>query len=191
MNEHGASTTMTMSVACADEAPSATATPEVIEVIDGGLLTTVQDLPGRLGYWPVGVPPSGPMDDLSHRLVNRIVGNPEEATALELTRVGPTLRFPTPTVVAIGGAHMPIVVDGRTAPSWTPIAVPAGAVVDIGAVDGPGTRATLAVAGGLAVEPYLGSRSTFTLGGFGGHEGRPLRPGDVLAIAGADTDCSR
>ncbi|MCU1453712.1 MAG: Allophanate hydrolase subunit 2, partial [Acidimicrobiales bacterium] len=154
-----------------------------LEVLAGGPSTTVQDVPGRVGYWHVGVPPNGPMDDLSHRLVNRVVGNASSAAALELTGAGLTLRGTEPTVIALGGAPMPLRVDGRPQPPWAPVAVPVGAVVEVGATSGPGLRATLAVRGGLDVPTYLGSRSTFTLGGFGGHEGRTLRAGDVLGLA--------
>jgi urea carboxylase len=153
-----------------------------IEVLDGGAHTTVQDVPGRIGYWHVGVPPSGPMDDLSHRLANRVVGNAAGAAALELTGRGPALRFADPAVIAVVGAVMPFTVDGRPGQAGVPMAVAAGADVVFGAVDGPGLRASLAVRGGID-EPFeLGSRSTFALGRIGGHEGRALEPGDVLAV---------
>ncbi|MCU1358682.1 MAG: hypothetical protein JWM89_4100 [Acidimicrobiales bacterium] len=158
---------------------------ESVEVVAGGPFTTVQDAPGRIGYWHVGVPPNGPMDDLSHRLANRVVGNAESAAALELTGSGPRLRFSEPAIVALGGAAMSFRVDGRSCPAWVPVPVPAGSILEIGTVQGPGLRATLAVRGGIDVPVYLGSRSTFTLGAFGGHCGRPLADGDVLAI-GAD-----
>src|SRR5712691_4303858 len=112
-------------------------------------MTTVQDLPGRVGYWHVGVPPNGPMDDLSHRLVNRVLGNRATAAALELTGAGPTLRFLAPATVAVGGAAMPVAVDGRPVPPWTPFDVAAGSVVTVGATGGPGLRATLGVRGGF------------------------------------------
>ena len=156
--------------------------PATMEVVDGGPFTTVQDLPGRIGYWHVGVPPSGPMDDLAHRLANRVVGNHPGAPALELTGAGPVLRFPEPAVIAIGGAAMPIRVDARAVEPWTPVDVPAGGVVTIGSTNGPGLRAAFAVRGGFVVDPFLGSCSTFTLGRFGGHDGRPLATGDVLSI---------
>ncbi len=167
------------------EAPVEGHAAATMEVVDGGPLTTVQDLPGRTGLWHVGVPPSGPMDDLAHRLANRLVGNPEEAAALELTTAGPTLRFSAPCVVALGGAAMRTTVDGRPVAPWTAVTVPAGATVRVGPVDGPGMRATLAVRGGLDCVPYLGSRSTFTLGAFGGHAGRALRAGDVVPVGDA------
>ncbi|MEY2430697.1 MAG: urea carboxylase [Acidimicrobiaceae bacterium] len=151
-------------------------------VLDGGVFTTVQDVPGRIGYWHVGVPPNGPMDDLSHRLVNRVLGNSSSAAALELTGRGPTLRFDYESTIAIGGTDMPLTVDGVAQPRWTPVVVPAGAVVEIGRTEGPGLRATLGVRGGLDVPKFLGSRSTFVLGGFGGHHGRPLEAGDRLGI---------
>jgi biotin-dependent carboxylase-like uncharacterized protein len=159
----------------------------VITVHEGGVLTTVQDVPGRVGYWHVGVPPNGPMDDLSHRLVNRILGNAEPAAALELTGVGPVLRFDDSATFAVGGAPMPVTVDDVHVAPWTAIAVPAGAVVRVGRCTGPGVRATLGVRGGIDVPRYLGSRSTFTLGNFGGHDGRALQEGDRLAI-GDDVD---
>ena len=153
-----------------------------VEVLAPGLVTTLQDHPGRLGLWAVGVPPSGPMDDRSHRLANRLVGNPEGAVALEMTRIGPTLRFDRDARVCLGGARMAADLDGAPVPWWTPFAVSRGRTLRLGAVEGPGARAYLAVAGGFAVPPYLGSASTFTLGGFGGHGGRALRTGDILRL---------
>ena len=95
-------------------------TPALIEVLAGGPMTTVQDAPGRVGYWHVGVPPNGPMDDLSHRLVNRVLGNRPGAAALELTGAGPTLRFTADATIALGGATMPLLVDGRPVAAWAP-----------------------------------------------------------------------
>jgi urea carboxylase len=145
-------------------------------------MTTVQDLPGRVGYWHIGVPPNGPMDDLSHRLVNRVLGNAPGAAGLELTGAGPTLRFNVDATIALGGAPMPMRVDGREVAAWTPVEVAAGSVVTVGATTGPGLRATLGVRGGFDEPAFLGSRSTFTLGMFGGHEGRHLAAGDVLVV---------
>ena len=156
----------------------------MIEVIDGGAYTTVQDFPGRIGYWHVGVPPNGPMDNLSHRLLNRVVANAAQAATLELTGRGPTLRFHRSAIVAVGGATVPFIVNGVPAPMWSPVPVEAGSELGIGVVDGTGVRAYLAVRGGIDVTPYLGSRSTFTLGNFGGHEGRELRAMDRLSIGG-------
>ncbi|MFG2819730.1 urea carboxylase [Kitasatospora sp. NPDC048365] len=151
-----------------------------IEVVRAGTLSTVQDWPGRTGYWHVGVPPCGPMDDLSFRLGNRALGNPEGAPGLECTLQGPALRFTAATRVCVTGAPAPVTVDGLPVPQWEPVLVPAGAVLDVGAPPGPGLRSYLLVAGGLDVPDFLGSASTFTLGQFGGHGGRALRAGDVL-----------
>lgn len=156
-----------------------------IEVVEPGAFTSVQDLPGRTGYWHVGVPPNGPMDDLAHALVNRVLANEPGAAALELTRAGPVLRFAEEATVAIGGAAMALTVDDVPAPPYAPVRVSAGAVVRVGDVTGPGLRATLGVRGGIDEPPFLASRSTFTLGGFGGHEGRTLLAGDELSIGEA------
>ncbi len=153
-----------------------------VEVVDPGTQTTVQDVPGRLGYWAVGVPPSGPMDDLSFRIGNRLVGNPNHAAGLECTMVGPSLRFRSTTMVALTGADMGATLDGAVVPRYRPITVPAGGVLRLGAVRGAGCRAYVAIQGGIDVPAYLGSRSTFTLGLFGGHAGRALRVGDVLHV---------
>jgi urea carboxylase len=167
--------------------------PSTIEVLEGGTQTTVQDYPGRIGYWDVGVPPSGPMDNLSFRLANRLVGNPDTAAALELTVNGPSLRFNTSAVVALTGAHMPATLDNKPVSQHRAFRVRAGQTLRIGSIDGPGLRAYLAIRHGLDVPDYLGSKSTFTLGLFGGHSGRALRTGDVLRVhtstpAGVTTD---
>ncbi len=151
-----------------------------IEVERGGTMTTVQDWPGRVGLWQVGVPPSGPMDDRSFRLGNVALGNPEGAAGLECTLDGPALRFTAATTVCVTGAAAPITVDGQAVPMWQPFTVAANAVLDVGATPGPGLRTYVLISGGLDVPAYLGSASTFTLGGFGGHAGRALLAGDVL-----------
>ncbi len=153
-----------------------------LEVLAAGTQTTVQDWPGRLGYWDVGVPPSGPMDSQAFRLGNRLLGNDPGAAGLELTVTGPTLRFRAATRICLTGAAMDADLDGVVVPWWRPIAVPAGGVLRIGRVTGAGARAYLCLAGGISVPEYLGSRATFTLGRFGGHAGRPLQVGDVLHL---------
>ena len=145
-----------------------------------GLMTTVQDYPGRTGLWQVGVPPSGPMDDLSFRLGNVALGNPEGAPGLECTVTGPALRFTHATTVCVTGAQVEVTVNGRPVRTWEPVTVPADGVLDVGTAAGAGLRTYVLVAGGLDVPTYLGSASTFTLGQFGGHGGRALRPGDIL-----------
>lgn len=152
-----------------------------IEVVAGGTLTTVQDWPGRTGYWQVGVPPSGPMDDLSFRLGNTALGNAPGAPGLECTLLGPTLRFTHATTVCVTGAPAPVTLDGEPVAQWEPLAVPAGATLAVGTPAEHGLRTYLLFAGGgLDVPDFLGSAATFTLGGFGGHGGRALRTGDVL-----------
>jgi urea carboxylase len=153
-----------------------------LEVVSGGTQTTVQDYPGRLGYWAVGIPPSGPMDDRSMRLGNRLVGNGADAAALEVTMSGPTLRFNTDAVIAVTGADIPVTLDDIAQPMHTGIHVAAGSTLALGTIRGAGARAYLCVRGGLDVASYLGSRSTFTLGQFGGHGGRAIRAGDVLHV---------
>ena len=158
--------------------------PQCIEVIAPGAQSSLQELPGRLGLWHVGVPPSGPMDPRSFRNANRALGNPPDTTALELTMTGPVLRFAGAARVALAGADMALVLDGR--PVTGPVVdVPADGVLEIGAISGPGQRAYLAVAGGFAAPEVLGSRACFGLGQFGGHATGTLRTGDVLGLAQA------
>lgn len=152
------------------------------EVLSAGTQTTVQDYPGRLGYWAVGVPPSGPMDDRALRLGNRLLGNDEGAAGLEITMSGPLLRFNTDAVVAITGAEIPVTLDGVAQPLNTALLIKAGSTLSLGTIAGSGARSYLCLRGGLQVPEYLGSKSTFTLGQFGGHGGRALRAGDVLHI---------
>ena len=126
------------------------------------------------------------MDALSFRLANRLVGNDEGAAGIETTLSGPTLKFNADTVVCLGGAELAATIDGEPVAYWQPFSVKSGQVLKLGNVTGPGVRAYIAVRGGIDVPLYLGSRSTFTLGRFGGHGGRTLRAGDVLHIGGAD-----
>ncbi len=152
------------------------------EVLSAGTQTTVQDFPGRLGYWAVGVPPSGPMDDRALRLGNRLLGNEQGAAGLEITMSGPTLRFNTDAVVAVTGAPIPLNVDGIEQPLNTALPIKAGSTLSLGTIQGAGARSYLCLRGGVQVPDYLGSKSTFTLGQFGGHGGRALRAGDVLHL---------
>ncbi|WP_411376535.1 urea carboxylase [Arthrobacter sp. MPF02] len=145
-----------------------------------GLQTSVQDWPGRTGLWQIGVPPSGPMDDLSFRLGNTALGNAEGAPGLEFTMTGPSLTFTHATTVCVTGAEVTVTVEGTEVPAWTPVTVPAGGTLDAGTATGHGLRGYILFQGGLDIPDYLGSASTFTLGQFGGHAGRVLRAGDVL-----------
>ncbi len=154
--------------------------PCAFEVLEPGLQTTVQDYPGRVGLWHVGVPPSGPMDSLAFRLANRLVGNPEFAAGLECTLTGPWLRFHSDTTIALAGARMAATLDDQPVPLWEAVDVRAGSELHLGAAAGPGSRAYIAIRGGIDVPKYLGSRSTFILGRFGGQAGRVLQTGDMI-----------
>ena len=154
----------------------------VVEVLQPGTYTSVQDYPGRVGLWSIGVPPSGPMDDYAFRLANRIVGNHESAAALEYTIIGPKLKFHRDAIIALTGATSPAKMDGELIPFWQPVAIKAGQILEVGKAD-RGCRGYLAVRNGFDVPVYLGSRSTFALGQFGGHAGRTLRATDMLPIS--------
>jgi len=155
-----------------------------IDVLEGGTQTTVQDFPGRLGHWDVGVPPSGPMDALAFRFANRLVGNPSSAAGLEITLSGPTLRFACDAVIALTGAATNATLDDKPVAFWRAVRVKRDQTLRVGSISGAGMRAYLAIQHGLDVPDYLGSKSTFTLGLFGGHAGRALRTGDVLRVNG-------
>lgn len=162
--------------------------PHAIEVLQPGMMTTVQDYPGRIAYWSVGVPPSGPMDAASHRVANALVGNDDAAAALEVTLSGPTLRFFSDHVVAVCGAQLDVLVDDEPVRMFASVPVKAGQVLRVGKIGHAGSRAYIAVSGGgVDVSEYLGSKSTFVGGGFGGHQGRALRAGDMLPIHSGST----
>jgi antagonist of KipI len=149
-----------------------------IEVVEPGILTTVQDPFGRRHWRHVGVPAGGAADPFSARLANRLVGNPDGAALLEVTMAGPTLRFTEPALVALVG-ELAATVDGLPLRPGAARTVRASAQLRIG--EGRDARASLAIVGGLEVEPLLGSASTDLRSGFGGLEGRALRAGDRLS----------
>ncbi|WP_282797306.1 biotin-dependent carboxyltransferase family protein [Streptomyces sp. CC224B] len=152
-------------------------TDRAVVVVRAGALTTVQD-EGRPGHAHLGVPRSGALDRPAAALVNRLVGNPPEAAVLEATLNGCALRPRCAVTVAVGGAPCPVSVDGRPAPWGAPVRVPAGALLDVGTALS-GVRAYVALSGGVAVEPVLGSRSTDLLSGLGPP---PLAHGAVLPL---------
>lgn len=158
-----------------------------IDVLAPGVLTTVQDFPGRIGYWQVGVPPSGPMDDYSFRLGNRALGNDEGVPGLECTIAGPTLRFGVPVTVCVTGAPAPVTLDGVPVEQWVPVRVGAGSVLAVGAISDAGARAYILFQGGLDVPTFLGSASTFPPGRIGGYTGDQLRVGDRLLPASSES----
>ena len=151
-----------------------------VEVLAPGLSTSVQDA-GRTGLRRLGVGMAGALDPHSHALANLLVGNPADAPVLEITLTGPRLRFGRAACVAVCGADVEVTIDGRALPGWRPAWVPAGATLHLGACR-RGARAYLAVDGGFAPVPVLGSASTDLRGGFGGVEGRALAAGDVLPL---------
>src|SRR3712207_622466 len=154
-----------------------------IRVKSPGLLTTVQDT-GRLGEYAIGVPPSGAMDVFSYQVGNYLVGNEEGAAGLEITYFGPELEFTEDAVVAVTGARMPPKINGEEAPTWETFAVEAGDMLSFDYLQN-GARSYLAVAGGIDVPVFMHSRSTYTLIGLGGHEGRALQEGDELRVGEA------
>lgn len=160
--------------------------PDSIRVVSGGTATTVQDWPGRTGLWAIGVPPSGPMDDRSFRIGNRRLGNPEGTAGLEVTFTGPTLHFNAPARVCLTGADFGARLDDVPVERGVAIEIAAGQTLSMGRVGGGGMRGYILFAGGLDVPPYLGSRSTFELGQFGGHAARRLLAGDTLHLADDD-----
>ncbi|KMT66727.1 urea carboxylase [Catenovulum maritimum] len=153
------------------------------EVLKAGTMTTIQDYPARTGYWDIGVPPSGPFDFYSFRLANRLLNNSEDAAGLEITLQGPSLKFYQDCQVVVTGAEIEINLDDQVQNNHQIISIKAGQTLKIGKVLAAGARAYLAVSGGIQCPDYLGSKSTFTLGQFGGHCGRALRMGDFLSIA--------
>lgn len=152
----------------------------VLEVIEPGLLTTVQDL-GRWGYQQYGVPVAGAMDGYALRLANRLVGNEESAAGLEITMLGPILKFCQPAVIAITGGDLMPQINGRSAAMWEVLAIEADDILDFAGMR-EGCRAYLAIAGGVEVPVLMGSRSTYIRGQLGGYQGRQLKKGDCLKV---------
>ncbi|ODV70023.1 hypothetical protein HYPBUDRAFT_178118 [Hyphopichia burtonii NRRL Y-1933] len=155
--------------------------PTAFEIVSPGAYTTVQDYPGRKGYWHIGVPPSGCMDEYSFRLANRIVGNDKSAPGIEITLNGPKLLFHHDAIISVTGGEAPIDINGKPVKQWSPIHIKRGEKLSIGKLSS-GCRAYLAIRGGIDVNEYLGSRSTFALGNLGGYNGRVLKLGDVLFL---------
>ncbi len=161
---------------------SFTYTPSTVEVTNPGTHSMIVSYPGRVGYWDIGVPPSGPMDALSHRLANSCLNNDVEAASIEMTVSGVNLTFDCDTVICITGADVQPTIDKQPIPMWQAVKVKAGQQLKTKVIKDIGQRAYLAVLGGFDVPDYMGSKTTFPLGGFGGHGGRLLRAGDVLRL---------
>jgi len=155
----------------------------MIQVLEPGLFTTVQDL-GREGFGPLGVSPSGAADAISLRLGNRLVGNAEGAAGLEMTLLGGTIAFPEGAVLALTGSDFGATLDGKPLALWCSFEAKAGQALRLGPTRS-GARCYLCIRGGIETKLFLGSASTHVLSGLGGHEGRALRKGDVLKVGAA------
>lgn len=160
-------------------------TSPAVEIIDPGLLATVQDL-GRLGAGEIGVSPSGPADWLSARCANRLVGNPRQAALIETTMTGVRFKVRQTTVIAVTGATAQLTVAGGKKPLWQSLRVRAGTEVVLGAAE-RGLRSYVAFYGGIHVKPVLGSSSTDVTAGFGGI-GRAIARGDVVSLNEVEGD---
>lgn len=152
-----------------------------VEVLKAGLETSVQDLPGRIGYWEQGFPPSGPMDSWSFRLANLLAGNEPHAAALECQYLGPSLRFTMDTGFALAGAEMGAKLNGQPVPLWRSVVARAGEVLELGPAT-VGARTYIALAGGIDTPPVLGSRSTFHMARVGGIDGHAIKAGQSIPL---------
>lgn len=152
-----------------------------LRVVEPGSLTTIQDWPGRTGYWNVGIPPCGPIDDLSFRLANRLVGNHKSCAGLECHIKGPYLTFHRDALVSVVGALTPVHVDKQRVPMNQAARVGAGSTLTTGVVES-GSRFYIAIRGGIDVPRVMGSRATFELGQMGGLAGRKLQRGYLIRL---------
>ncbi|QGY32945.1 biotin-dependent carboxyltransferase family protein [Pantoea cypripedii] len=153
----------------------------MLEIVKPGLETSVQELPGRIGYWEQGFPPSGPVDAWSFRLANLLVGNHRDMAALEWQFIGPTVRFLEDAVIALTGAEHVAQLDGVLVPCWQTVRVQKGQVLNCGAAK-KGARGYIAIAGGINTQPVLGSRATFHMASIGGTGNGALKTGDCLPL---------
>ncbi|MEC5200414.1 biotin-dependent carboxylase-like uncharacterized protein [Arthrobacter sp. PL16] len=158
-------------------------------ILEPGLATSVQDQ-GRLGYYNVGIPQGGAMDQLSASMANALTGNAATDAVLECAYLGPKFTTDADAVIAVTGAPVEVRVNGTTADQWTRLSLAAGDEVSFGMLSG-GTRYYIAVQGGIDVPLVLGSRSTYALGALGGFQGRTLKAGDVVPVGPAPTSASR
>ncbi|ETS86980.1 hypothetical protein PFICI_00808 [Pestalotiopsis fici W106-1] len=152
-----------------------------LTILQPGGSLAIQDFPGRVGFWDIGVPPSGPMDDLSFRLANRLVSNDDHAAAFECTLRGPSLKFHCDTVIAVTGGQCEVFIDDLPVKMYQALCVSAGQHIHCKEIE-TGYRIYIAVAGGIDVPLVMGSRSTFDLAQLGGHKGRKLAAADVIHL---------
>ncbi|PHD55307.1 biotin-dependent carboxyltransferase family protein [Bacillus wiedmannii] len=151
-----------------------------VEVLHAGMFTTVQDL-GRSHYQQYGVPVGGAMDQSALRMINMLVGNEENEAGLEMTIMGPKLLIKKTTLLAIGGANMEPLLNGKRIPLWRPILAEEGSMLCFGKVKS-GCRAYVTFAGGIHIDRTMGSKSTYIRAAIGGIEGRMLKKGDYFQI---------
>lgn len=166
-----------------------------VSVIKPGMLSSFQDR-GREGYQHQGIPAAGAMDERAHRLANALAGNAGDPATLEITLTGPTLRFDAPACFALAGADLGATLNGQDIPQLRPLIAQAGDILAFGARPATGVRAYLAVHGGFALTPVMGSETTYLRSGFGGFQGRALAKGDQVPLrrplaAGRDLDALR
>ncbi|MBC6404359.1 MAG: biotin-dependent carboxyltransferase [Rhodospirillales bacterium] len=151
-----------------------------VNVIQSGIMTTIQDM-GRPGYYHLGIPMGGAMDRYALRAANALVGNPEEAAGLEAVFMGPELEFTEAATIAVCGGELPPKLNGQLRETWTAFDVEAGDILSFDFLQA-GARGYIAISGGIATPPMLGSRSTYAIGALGGYDGRAVQPGDSLPI---------
>jgi antagonist of KipI len=153
-----------------------------LTIISAGLLTTIQDL-GRYGYQKAGMVVSGAMDAYALRVANLLVGNPEGEAGIEASFLGPKIRFEEDCLLAITGGELSPTLNGERVKGWRPVFAPKGSLLEFGAA-GLGSWAYLAVSGGFAIPPVLGSYATYIRAEVGGLHGKSLRPGDYIPAKG-------
>ena len=157
-----------------------------IIVENPGIQTTVQD-EGRFGYQQFGVSPAGPMDTQSFYLANILAGNPRGESALEITFMGPSLKFEKDNIIAVTGANVSPAVDGTPIPMYQAVLVHEGQTLSFGVASG-GSRAYIAFTGGLDVPVIMGSKATLMRNKLGGVEGRKLEKGDRIGFCNPKTN---
>jgi len=154
----------------------------MLKILNGGIEVLVEDWPGRLGYLGMGMSASGAFDNVALGLANLLVGNASGEAGLEITGGFLEAQFGVDTVVAVAGTDMQPTLNGEPVPMWQSFAVTKGGVIKFKHIGQFGFRSYLAIAGGIDVPLYLGSKSTCIFGGYGGFEGRKLAAGDELKL---------
>lgn len=152
------------------------------DIIDGGMYSLIQDFPGRVGYWHIGICPSGPMDQKSYKIANWLVGNSNADAGIEILLDGLSIKFYCETYIGVAGAACDILINGKSEKMYESLYVPKDGVVSIKLNSSKGCRVYLSIQGGIQSVPYLGSRSIFASGKFGGLTGEPLKVGDQIPL---------